>query len=82
MLPLYPDIKPYARHNVKVDDVHELYVDESGSVDGIPIVFVHGGPGSGCEFNSRCFFNPEKYRIILFDQRGAGRSVPDRKSVV
>ena len=51
MLPLYPDIKPYARHNIKVDDVHELYVDESGSVDGIPIVFVHGGPGSGCEFN-------------------------------
>ena len=76
MLPLYPEIKPYARHNVKVDDVHELYVDESGSVDGIPVVFVHGGPGSGCEFNSRCFFNPEKYRIILFDQRGAGRSQP------
>ncbi len=76
MLPLYPEIKPYARHQVKVDDVHELYVDESGSVDGIPVVFVHGGPGSGCEFDSRCFFNPEKYRIILFDQRGAGRSTP------
>lgn len=76
MLPLYPEIKPYARHTVKVDDVHELYVDESGTVDGIPVLFVHGGPGSGCEFNSRCFFNPEKYRIILFDQRGAGRSQP------
>ena len=76
MLPLYPDIKPYARHSVKVDDVHELYVDESGTVDGIPVLFVHGGPGSGCEFNSRCFFSPEKYRIILFDQRGAGRSSP------
>jgi len=77
MLPLYPEIKPYARHQLKVDDVHELYIDESGTPDGIPVVFVHGGPGSGCEFNSRCFFSPEKYRIILFDQRGAGRSTPN-----
>lgn len=76
MLPLYPDIKPYARHSLKVDDVHELYLDESGTKEGIPVLFVHGGPGSGCEFNSRCFFNPEKYRTILFDQRGAGRSTP------
>ena len=76
MLSLYPEIKPYARHQLKVDDVHELYMDESGTPDGIPIVFVHGGPGSGCEFNSRCFFSPDKYRIILFDQRGAGRSTP------
>ncbi|MDC0067847.1 prolyl aminopeptidase [Gammaproteobacteria bacterium] len=77
MLPLYPEIKPYIRHQLKVDDIHELYMDESGTPDGIPVVFVHGGPGSGCEFNSRCFFNPEKYRIILFDQRGAGRSTPN-----
>ena len=76
MLPLYPELKPYARHNLKVDDEHELYIDESGIIEGIPIVFVHGGPGSGCEFNSRCFFSPEKYRIVLFDQRGAGRSTP------
>lgn len=76
MLPLYPDLKPYARHQLKVDDVHELYIDESGTLDGIPVVFLHGGPGSGCEFNSRSFFSPEKYRIILFDQRGAGRSTP------
>ncbi len=76
MLPLYPEIKPYARHKLKVDDLHEVYVDESGSVDGIPVLFVHSGPGSGCEFDSRCFFNPEKYRIILFDQRGSGRSTP------
>ena len=76
MLPLYPDLKPLARHTLKVDDTHELYVDESGTPHGIPVVFVHGGPGSGCEFNSRCFFSPEKYRIILFDQRGAGRSTP------
>ena len=76
MLPLYPEIKPYARHMLKVDDIHEIYVDESGTSDGIPVLFVHSGPGSGCEFDSRCFFNPEKYRIILFDQRGAGRSTP------
>ncbi|MEX2488055.1 MAG: prolyl aminopeptidase [Pseudomonadales bacterium] len=76
MLPLYPDIKPYARHMIKVDSPHELYVDESGTPEGIPVLFVHGGPGSGCEFDSRRFFNPEKYRIILFDQRGAGRSTP------
>ncbi len=76
MLPLYPELKPYARHQVKVDDLHELYVDESGTPHGIPVVFVHAGPGSGCEFDSRSFFNPEKYRIILFDQRGAGRSLP------
>lgn len=76
MLPLYPEIKPYSRHMVRVDDTHELYVDESGIPHGIPVVFVHSGPGSGCEYDSRCFFNPEKYRIILFDQRGAGRSRP------
>lgn len=76
MLPLYPEIKPYTRHMVPVDDVHELYVDESGIPDGIPVFFLHAGPGSGCEFDSRSFFNPEKYRIILFDQRGAGRSKP------
>lgn len=76
MLPLYPEIKPYARHMLDVDDVHSLYIDESGTPDGIPVLFVHSGPGSGCEFNSRCFFNPEKYRIILFDQRGSGRSKP------
>ncbi|MCB1691773.1 MAG: prolyl aminopeptidase [Pseudomonadales bacterium] len=76
MLPLYPEIKPYARHKVRASDTHELYVDESGIPHGIPVLFVHAGPGSGCEFDSRCFFNPEKYRIILFDQRGAGRSTP------
>lgn len=76
MFPLYPDIKPFARHQLKVDETHELYIDESGAREGIPVLFVHAGPGSGCEFDSRCFFNPEKYRIILFDQRGSGRSTP------
>jgi proline iminopeptidase len=76
MLPLYPELKPYARHRFKVSDAHELYVDESGNKEGIPVLFVHAGPGSGCEFDSRRFFSPDKYRIILFDQRGAGRSLP------
>ena len=76
MQPLYPDIKPYKRHKLPVDGLHTLYADESGTEHGIPVVFLHSGPGSGCEFNSRCFFNPAKYRIILFDQRGAGRSQP------
>ena len=76
MLPLYPEIKPYRRAHLPVDDVHEIYLDESGTLEGIPLIFVHAGPGSGCEYNSRCFFNPEKYRILLFDQRGAGRSTP------
>ena len=76
MFPLYPEIKPYSRYSLKVDDIHELYVDESGTPSGIPVLFVHSGPGSGCEYDSRCFFNPEKYRIILFDQRGSGRSLP------
>lgn len=76
MLPLYPEIKPYARHQLAVDEPHVLYVDESGSPDGIPVLFVHGGPGGGCDGNSRRFYDPEKYRIITFDQRGAGRSTP------
>ncbi|HJN52537.1 MAG: prolyl aminopeptidase [Pseudomonadales bacterium] len=76
MFPLYPEIKPYKRHRLKVDELHELYLDESGDVDGIPVLFVHDGPGSGCAFDSRRFFDPEKYRIVLFDQRGCGRSTP------
>ena len=73
---LYPEIKPYARHELAVDDTHTLYLDESGDPDGIPVLFVHGGPGGGCGKYDRRFFDPEKYRIILFDQRGAGRSTP------
>jgi len=73
---LYPEIKPYAQHELRVDDIHTLYIEECGIRDGIPVVFVHGGPGAGCSTQDRRFFNPEKYRIILFDQRGAGRSQP------
>lgn len=76
MHPLYPPIKPYQSAMLKVSDVHSLYVEESGSTDGIPVLFIHGGPGAGCSSDDRRFFDPEKYRIILFDQRGAGRSTP------
>ena len=76
MLTLYPEIKPYARHQLAVDHPHELYVDESGTPDGLPVLFVHGGPGAGCDAASRCWFDPTIYRIVTFDQRGCGRSTP------
>ncbi len=76
MLTLYPEIKPYARHELPVGDGHVLYVDESGSPDGLPVLFIHGGPGAGCDASSRRFFDPAIYRIVTFDQRGCGRSVP------
>jgi proline iminopeptidase len=73
---LYPDIKPYKEHSIIVDMPHRLYVEECGNPKGIPVVFLHGGPGAGCEPFHRRFFDPEKYRIVLFDQRGCGRSTP------
>jgi proline iminopeptidase len=76
MLTLYPEIEPYARHHLAVDDTHELYLEESGNPDGIPVLVVHGGPGGGCEGYHRRFFDAERFRIILMDQRGAGRSTP------
>lgn len=76
MLTLYPSIKPYAEHNLKVDDLHTLYVEESGEPTGIPVLFLHGGPGIGCNPDHRRFFDPKRYRIVLFDQRGCGKSTP------
>lgn len=73
---LFPEIRPNAVHFLPVSDGHVLYVEESGNARGIPVLFVHGGPGSGCEDYHRCYFDPTAYRIILFDQRGAGRSKP------
>ncbi len=73
---LYPEIKPYAEHHLEVSEIHNLYIEECGSPDGVPVVFIHGGPGGGCDTDHRRFFDPEKYRIILFDQRGCGRSKP------
>jgi proline iminopeptidase len=76
MFVLFPEIKPYKRHQLKVSDIHELYVDEAGNPNGLPVLFVHGGPGSACDASSRRFYDPSKYRIITFDQRGCGRSTP------
>ncbi len=76
MQTFYPEIKPYQRHQIAVEPPHELYVDESGNPEGIPVLFVHGGPGAGCGKYDRRYFDPEVYRIVLFDQRGAGRSRP------
>ncbi len=73
---LYPPIHENRHFYLQVDDIHEIYVEECGNEDGIPVVFLHGGPGAGCELYHRQLFNPEKYRIILFDQRGCGRSIP------
>ncbi len=76
MLTLYPAIKPFAIHQLAVDPPHTLYIEECGNPRGIPIVVLHGGPGIGCDEDQRRFFDPELYRIVLFDQRGAGRSTP------
>tara|TARA_B110000503_G_scaffold91860_1_gene138631 strand:- start:2936 stop:3898 length:963 start_codon:yes stop_codon:yes gene_type:complete len=72
----FPAIRPYKKQFIAVTPPHKLYVEQSGNPDGIPVLFVHGGPGGGTTVTDRCFFDPEKYRIILFDQRGAGQSTP------
>jgi proline iminopeptidase len=72
----YPPIEPYNTGRLKVSDVHEIYFEESGNPKGKPVVFLHGGPGGGSEPKQRRFFNPSKYRIVLFDQRGCGKSTP------
>ena len=76
MRELYPSIQPYATHKIEVESPHVVYVEECGNPEGIPVLFIHGGPGAGCSEAHRRFFNPEKYRIVLFDQRGCGRSTP------
>ena len=76
MRKLYPEIRPYVQHSLAVDPPHILYVEESGAPSGLPVLFVHGGPGAGTEAYHRRFFDPDRYRIILFDQRGCGHSTP------
>ena len=76
MQQLFPSVEPYQTHSLSVSDGHRLYIEECGQPDGLPVVFLHGGPGAGCESYHRRFFDPAIYRIILFDQRGCGRSTP------
>ncbi len=73
---LYPEIEPYATGTLQVDARHTLYYEQCGNPDGKPVVLLHGGPGAGSNAKMRRFHDPAKYRIVLFDQRGAGRSRP------
>lgn len=73
---LYPPREPYDQRMLDVGDGHRIYVEQCGKPDGIPVVVLHGGPGGGCSPAMRRYFDPTKYRIVLFDQRGCGRSRP------
>ncbi|MFC2969903.1 prolyl aminopeptidase [Acidimangrovimonas pyrenivorans] len=73
---LYPPVDPFDQRFLDTGDGHHVYVEQSGARDGIPVIVVHGGPGGGCSPAMRRYFDPSVYRIILFDQRGCGRSRP------
>lgn len=75
-MPLYPDSAPNASGYLKVSDLHAIYYEDCGSTTGLPVVYVHGGPGGGIQAEDKRYFDPTVYRIILFDQRGAGKSLP------
>ena len=76
MRTLYPEIEPFDRGHLKVSPIHELYYEQCGNPKGKPVVFLHGGPGAGLDVEYRRYFDPQAYRIILFDQRGSGKSIP------
>ena len=73
---VYPPLEPYRRGRLQVDEIHNLYWEECGNPHGVPVLFLHGGPGAGLSPTHRQFFDPAYYRIVLFDQRGAGQSTP------
>ncbi len=73
---LYPPVEPFERGHLRVSDLHEVYWEQSGNPEGKPVVFLHGGPGGGTDPKHRRFFDPRRYRIVLIDQRGCGRSTP------
>jgi proline iminopeptidase len=76
MRELYPEIEPFDEGFLKVSDLHTIHYEQCGNPDGKPAVFLHGGPGGGSEPHYRRFFDPQKYRLVLFDQRGCGKSTP------
>jgi proline iminopeptidase len=76
VLEFYPEIEPYNTGLLKVSELHTIYYEECGNPQGKPVVFVHGGPGGGTDASMRRFFDPKKWRIVLFDQRGCGKSTP------
>ena len=76
MRELYPEIEPYRSERLAVSARHTLYLEECGNPDGFPVVFLHGGPGAGLSLKHRRYFDPARWRIVLFDQRGAGQSTP------
>jgi proline iminopeptidase len=76
MITLYPEIEPFDTGRLKVSAVHELYFEQCGNPNGKPAVFLHGGPGGGLTTDYRRYFNPDVYRLVLFDQRGSGKSTP------
>lgn len=76
MRTLFPEIEPHSTHYIATNSGHTIYVEESGNSKGAPIIFLHGGPGGGTGPKQRRFYDPDHYRIILFDQRGCGKSTP------
>lgn len=76
MKELYPEIEPYHKEMLSVSELHTLYVEQSGNPEGRAVIFLHGGPGGGSQADYRRYFDPKKWRIILFDQRGCGKSTP------
>ncbi len=76
MRTLFPEIEPYDKGMLAVSSIHKIYYEQSGNPNGKPVIFLHGGPGGGTDPMQRRYFDPETYRIILFDQRGSGRSEP------
>ena len=72
----YPSVDPYSQQIMQTGDGHQIYVEQCGNPDGVPVVVLHGGPGGGCSPVMRRYFDPNKYRVVLFDQRGCGRSRP------
>ena len=76
LLPLFPPIEPFDSGMLDLEAPHRMYYEQSGNGSGVPVVFLHGGPGAGASAVHRQFFDPRFYRIVVFDQRGAGRSTP------